>query len=170
MKPINSKERKTLYLQFLLLYMLSILVIIITMHFYYSIPEKELNLLREQKEEFNSVAAIPRKVMDKMIKIDSLLLIIGDPSKPMDQPVFEVNEALTEIKGYGDKNANSMDSLFTKIYRNYFEILSAKKESRSGINSASISKDLNEKYEELKEKFEKCDLENEKLKIQIQMK
>lgn len=169
MKPTNSKERKSLYLQFLLLYILSVIIIVITMHFYYSVPKKELNMLRAQKTEFNTAGAIPRMVIKQMKKADSLLLIIADPNKAIDQPLSEINEALRTIKSLGEKNKNSMDSLFLNIHNNYFEILSAKKESRNGSSTAGNYKELNSKYLDLKEKFEKCDLDNTKLTTQLQM-
>lgn len=72
MEPLNKKERTSLFFQFLLFYLISVVLIIIAMHFYYTIPEAELNALREQREKFKSYDDVPRDALHNILSIDSL--------------------------------------------------------------------------------------------------
>jgi len=152
MKPLNQQERKSLYLQFLALYIITLLVVIITMHFFYKVPQKELEVLREQKEKFKSYDQGPIAVLKLMADADAALEQISQ-GKDVSKNEANIMDICTQIKTLGDAKANPMDSVFMKIRDNYIILKDLKKSAKDGMGTsqslASITAELNRVKDEL---------------------
>ncbi|MFN7846376.1 MAG: type VI secretion system TssO [Bacteroidota bacterium] len=169
MKPINQQERKSLFVQFLVLYLITITLIVVTMHFFYKVPKKELESLREQKEKFKSYDKGPREVLKKMGEADILLKQIKE-GKDVSKSEADLSDICSQIKLLGDAKANPMDSIFLNIRNQYIDLLEAtKKEKSSGLASATLG-DITKELNDVKEKLRTCETQNEMLKFQVQSK
>jgi hypothetical protein len=169
MKPINQQERKSLFLQFLVLYVITLVLIVVTMHFFYKVPQKELEVLRDQKEKFKSYDQGPRKVLNKMGEADSLLTLIK-AGKDISKSEADLQEICSQIKALGDAKASPIDSIFILIRNQYIELLdAAKKEKSIGSASASLA-DITKQLNEEKDKLRTCQEENQILKIRLESK
>jgi len=169
MKPLNQQERKSLYLQFLALYIITLVLVIVTMHFFYKVPQKELEVLREQKEKFKSYDQGPRQVLKKMGEADMLLNQIKE-GKDVSKSEADLADICSQIKTLGDAKANPMDSIFINIRNNYIDMLEAtKKEKSSGMTNTALT-DITKELNDVKDKLRECQSQNDILKIQVQAK
>lgn len=158
MKPLNETERRTLYFQFLALYLISIALIIVTMHFFYTVPQKELKVLREQKEKFKSYDAGPRVVLRKMQTADSLLKQISDPgAKEITKNEEDLKKIFSDIKSLGDEKKNAVDSMFVQVSDNYFKLFEAKGKERSGSGANQTLAEMTRTLNETKDKLRECE-------------
>jgi Type VI secretion system, TssO len=118
MKPLNKSERRSLYLQFLLMYVISIVVIIFTMHFFYETPTEELKALRIQSDKFKMYEINPEKMLGSMHSIDSLLKNLEDPKSNSEAIKISIGDELDKIKDLSG-NSTKLDNIFMKIRENY---------------------------------------------------
>jgi hypothetical protein len=141
------------------------------MHFFYKVPQKELEVLREQKEKFKSYDEGPRLVLKKMTEADALLKQIGDPAaKDIVKNEADLQSICNEIKTAGDAKKNPVDSIFISIRDNYLYMMEAKRKERSGSGANDAMGEMTKQLNETKEKLRTCETERDMFKTMAQVK
>lgn len=162
MKPVNQKERNNLYLQFLLFYIVSLVVVIIAVGFFYEVNDKEIQVLRDQKEKFKAFEKAPVEMNEKIQKLDSLLKALEDPKTSQDMVKSEITKVLDKIPSLDSEHQGSMDTLVHKVREKYYSILEFAQNSRNNAESVDAVKRIQAELEQMKKDLEQCQKDYDK--------
>ncbi|HYV92800.1 MAG TPA: hypothetical protein VE978_13475 [Chitinophagales bacterium] len=80
MKPINEKERSNLFFQFLLFYVISIVVVLFAAFGNIELGRKEKESLNQEKIKCNNQLLEAQKFFDQMKKLEDILTKVTDPN------------------------------------------------------------------------------------------
>jgi small-conductance mechanosensitive channel len=133
MKPLNTADRKKAFLTFLLFYIVSTLIIVITVYFGMRVPFKQNNRLKEQ------IAVLEREKefsQDFAIKASEVRTQLDSVNRPGVQAAF--------VEGSIDENLKqlhqmvSSDSIAAKtLYQDMIQIANNLKEAKKQIRDAA---------------------------------
>lgn len=170
MKPLNQKERNSFYWQFLIIYIISVVVVIIAVSFFYEVNDKEVQVLRDQKEKFKTYEQMPAKMNEDIKKLDSLLVKLEDPNIPESQIEGEIKNLLSAIPNVDGNRQSSLDTLTQKIKDTYYKIFEDKGRIRTSNQSTGIASQASKQVEELKKQLDDCEEERKTLEIKLDLK
>lgn len=141
MKPINKKERTALYWKFLGLYVISILLVILSVYFNNETNKVAGDELKKIREERKVLAENTKVFFGKMNKVDSLLKSMEDPKANTDRLSDDIKLQISDMKALVSSNPSINDSVFIKIYDRYYDVLQDKKliqGSNASSNAVSV--------------------------------
>jgi len=156
MKPKNSKERRNSILKFLLLFVCTVVLIVVTIFFDYdTMPIKENAVLREQSVNLEKEVEFQEKFSNQMKNVRSLLDSLDTPN----QNLKYINGLLTaEIvklrNSIPPEDVSFRSDMYNNIVQSYVDLQEYKSELREfdevntklKQNEAEISK-LNEELD-----------------------
>jgi len=156
MKPINKKERTTLYLQFLSLYVVTIILIIIAVHYNNEAGNATGDELKKIREERKVMIDNTKIYYSKMTKTDSLLKQMEDPKANTDRLSEEIKSQISEMKELVKNSPSVNDSVYIKIYDRYYDVLQDKRKIQGSNASSSAVEALNAKLQKANSDLDEC--------------
>ncbi len=152
MKPLNSKDRKKAFIQFLLLFIVTVGVLVLALYFDVKAPIKENTYLKDKVRYFEGQLAEERKFVKEMSKIKSLLDSMDMPgvsSQYMEQLVSSKVAALqTSIP---ESDSSYRHDMYTNVIQTYLEL----KNSKSKLYDLSDVKSKLEEYTDIIDEYRK---------------
>jgi|GEM_PF-3991496 len=156
MKPLNQKERTTLYWQFLILYLVTILLVILAVSFYFKVNELAVDQLKESKQEKVMIHSTSLKFRQKVTEIDSMLVLMDKGNDITSEEKNNIEDAIRELTRIKTDSPSFMDSLYMKIAARYFSVYDDKLKIRSSGASEDAVKQLSQDLREAKKELEQC--------------
>ncbi|GAA4343193.1 type VI secretion system TssO [Flaviaesturariibacter amylovorans] len=128
MKPLNHKERNSLFWQFLFLFIATVMILVFALNFDFEVPHALSEQQKKQYDETKSFFRNQRDIIAKMDSIDASLNAIERSSNPS----FEQQKAMTLVNDFGRMaqpaagEDSSKTSYLQRIHRLYERTLEAK--------------------------------------------
>ncbi|RYZ22348.1 MAG: hypothetical protein EOO16_09460 [Chitinophagaceae bacterium] len=126
MKPLNHKERSSLFWQFLFLFSATVIIVLFALNFDFELPEKLNDFEKKQYSETKSFFRNQKSILAQMDVIDST---IGQMGRTSNLALIQ-SDAITAIAKLGElSRAGSQDTLkssyidrIQKLYRKQVEV------------------------------------------------
>ena len=156
MDPINKKERSARYWQFLGLYIASIIVVVIAVHFNNESNKSTADELKRMREETKLMNENTKIFYDKMNKVEALLKEMEDPSANSDRITDDIKSQISDMKDIVKNSPSVNDSVYVKIYDRYYDVLQDKRKIQGSNASSSAVEALNAKLEKANAELDEC--------------
>jgi hypothetical protein len=155
MKPLNQKERSTLYWQFLILYVISIVLVICAMSFYYSVSNLSAEKLKKTEEEKAVLQQSVQKFKVKVHEVDSMLAMMDVQKESSSMETANITSALNDLKTISSTSP-ALDSLYRNIAVRYFSVYDDKLKIKTSGATIDAVKQLNSKLDQVTKDLDKC--------------
>ena len=127
MKPKNSKERRTSFLKFLGLFVVTVGMIVAAVFFSYSVPKKENAQLREVTKVREAGMVFQKNFFDEMQAVKSMIDSLDVPGQNLVYQKNLIELKLAELrKTIPTKDETHLYDMHTSILRLYSELRLAK--------------------------------------------
>lgn len=129
MKPKNSKERRTAFLKFLALFVVTMLTIVSAVYFNYKIPNKENALLKNQVKLVEKEMEFQSKFNKEMTEIKSMLDSLDVPGQNISYQNSLISNRLVDLqKTIPTKDSTINYDMYSNIVKMYVELQDTKGE------------------------------------------
>jgi len=150
MKPKNNKERKTGFLKFLGLFLLTVVMIVAAIYYNFKIPSKENELLRNQIKLVNNDVKFEKNFYREMIKIKNLIDSLNIPGQNVSYQNSLISNELVDLQ----KSLPTKDSTFRyDMYSNIIHLFVDLQESKGKLGGLG---DSQERLQEYKDALKTC--------------
>lgn len=156
MKPINRKERASMYWKFLAMYIITIIVVIVAVSFNSATSNAAGDQLTKLLEEKKALVNNTRIYYSKMNTVDSLLAMLEDPKVNTERVTEDIKDLISDMKDLVKDNPSVNDSVYVKIYDRYFDVLKDKKIIQGSNASTTAVSTLNAKITKLTTDLDDC--------------
>ncbi|OAB78753.1 type VI secretion system transmembrane protein TssO [Cochleicola gelatinilyticus] len=150
MKPKNSKERKSGFLKFLLLFFVTTGTIVGAVYFNFKVPTRENDLLKEQAKLIDKEVEFQNEFSEKMANVKNLLDSLSVPGTNTRYINSLIGKELVDLqKTIPTKDDTYRYDMYTQIVTLYTEL----QDSKEKLDEL---KDSEGTIAEYKEALEKC--------------
>ncbi|MFV0607386.1 MAG: type VI secretion system TssO [Niabella sp.] len=155
MKPVNVKERRKAFQRFLLFFILTIAVILITIFFGIKIPYKENSKLQEQIALYEKANQFQDNFAKTMNETQSLLDTVNQDVVKSGLLDGRITQKIQEMDAMLNKNEVNSTTIYTQIIKQMNNAQSDKKALRAAGNKDSVVAMYNSQIQELKNSLTK---------------
>ncbi|AXT60417.1 hypothetical protein D1816_08655 [Aquimarina sp. AD10] len=166
MKPKNTKERRSSFIKFILLFVLVTATIMVTVFFNYRVPQKEIELLRErvkiaeQEVKFQEGFASEIKVIKNML--DSLDI----PGQNVSFLGSQLNGKLSRMQeSIPRKDSTYRYDMYTNVVKAFLKIKETKEELYSRKNDKKNIEECKIQLEKTEQKLKETERDLQILRI-----
>lgn len=163
MKPKNVKERKSSFIKFLLLFILTTTIIMAAVFFNFRVPQKENSLLKERAKNMEREMKLQSEFSEDMQGVKAMIDSLDIPGQNVSFINTLIGRKLADLQSsIPRKDSTYRYDMYSGIVETLVELQSAKKELH-GLSDAQS------KIEEYKAALEKArsDLEQTKRDLDI---
>jgi len=164
MKPKNDKEINNAFFQFLMLFLLTVVIVVIAVFFDYGFNWKDYSTVKEQ---FREVSGVLNNKNLLIAKIDSINFGLSKYDSPGAVPALieaDISNKLTDLKQTASSDSVSI-KLNNSIYRAFSMLLKSKIDYRKlNDDNGKLQYDLTtlqSSFDKLKEQYEALDKQYE---------
>jgi hypothetical protein len=129
MQPKNKPERTKAFINFLLLFLLSIVIIVTTVFFSTDVPVKQSNDLRRQLHEVEKERVIAAHFLTKMSEIGEMVDSVNNSRDP-DFIDTKIKEKISYLQVKADNDTVYHQRLYQSVVKNMYDLWKAKKQLR----------------------------------------
>lgn len=165
MQPKNKSERTKAFINFLLLFVLSIAIILTTVFFSIQVPVKQAVDLRRQINKVENERAITSQFITKMSEIVGMLDTINT-SRDAVSLDGKIKENLDKLRAKADADTVYDQLLFQNVVKNMYDLYTAKKQLRESTSKEDRVKELEKKIEDLETNLDKRTTQYNELLLQ----
>jgi len=157
MKPKNSKERRNSILKFLLLFLFSVTLIVITFFFDFNrVPLKENAVLRERSKTIEEEMKFQEKFSQEMIGIRSLLDSLDTPGQNVQYINALINSKIVDLqKSIPKEDSTYRYDMYNNIVKSFVDLQGFKTKLKD-------LEDVDTQLEDYESELERVNLELEK--------
>jgi len=150
MKPKNSKERRSAFLKFLALFVVTVLAILFAVYFNFKVPNKENSLLKAEVKSVESEMEFQKNFSKEMESIKHMIDSLDVPGQNLPYENSLISTKLVDLQ----KTIPTKDSTFRyDMYNNIIATYVDLQKSEGELISLNDAKNTIEKY---KIELEKC--------------
>lgn len=167
MEPLNSKERTSAFMKFILIFVITMIVVLISAFFDVTIPAKENRDLLVQNHKLQDQMRAQNLILEKMDSIKVLLLKLDQPNADIATIDANIAGMIIQMQAYENdsttlgKIMKNVDIAYTGLKNEKLGLL-----KKTGSADQQISK-LEDKVKEAEKKLEDC--EKEKINLMLRM-
>ncbi len=167
MEPLNSKERTSAFMKFILIFVITMIVVLISAFFDVTIPAKENRDLLVQNHILQDQMRAQNLILAKMDSIKVLLLKLDQPNADIATIDANIASMIIQMQAYENdsttlgKIMKNVDIAYTGLKNEKLGLL-----KKTGSSEQAISK-LEDKLKEAEKKLEEC--EKEKINLMLRM-
>ncbi|MEO6328782.1 MAG: type VI secretion system TssO [Ginsengibacter sp.] len=166
MQPTNTSQRTKAFLNFLLLFILSIGIIITTVFFSIEVPFKQNNDLRKQINIVQRDRVFSSNFLTEMSGIIAMLDSVNNTSRP-DFLDGQISENINKLSSKVNADSVYDKNLYMSIMQNLVDFQLAKKQLREVTSKADDVNDLKRQNEELRTRLDDSKAQINNLMIQL---
>ena len=152
MQPKNKSERAKAFINFLLLFILSMAIILITVFFSYDVPVKQANELRRQMHNVERDRAFSADFYIKMSEIVGMLDSINT-SKDAAYLDTQIKEGIQNLQIKVDADSVQDKILYQVVVKNIFDLQKAKEDLRKLTKTDEDVKEQKQMYDDLSKRY-----------------
>lgn len=154
MQPKNKSERTKAFLNFILLFVVSITIILTTVFFSIQVPVKEANALNKKMYQVDKERASTDNFFYKMSEIIGMLDSVNNSNNPelLDiQITQKIGDLLTKVNSDSSLMYNKL--LYEKIAASMIDLQKTKASVRKATKTDNDVKMLQDNYDKLQDKY-----------------
>lgn len=133
MKPTNREERKKAFLNFLLLFCVTVIVVAVTIVFGMQIPFKQNEQLLQKNEFYEKQHSFSELFLNKMNETKGLLDSVNRAEVQAELIDGKISENLKKMNAMIDKDSLTEKAIYQRVVLNFADLQAAKK----GLRNAS---------------------------------
>ncbi|MGB1309418.1 MAG: type VI secretion system transmembrane protein TssO [Oceanihabitans sp.] len=150
MKPQNSKERRSSFIKFLLLFLVTMFAVIFAIYFNYKVPNKENDLLRGQAKVIQEDLKFQNNFYSEMEQVKNLIDSLDEPGQNSSYQNSLISTKLVELQ----KTIPTKDSTYRyDMYMSIVKLHAELQEYKAELKSLQEAKT---RIEEYKTALDKC--------------
>ncbi len=150
MKPKNIKERRSRFIKFILLFLLTVSTIIALVFFNFKVPKKENQLLKSQAKSIKKEIRFQSKFAVEMTVVKNMIDSLDIPGQNISYQKNLISSRLVDLqKTIPTKDSTYKYDMYTSIIKLYVELEEAKDKLRD-------LKDSENTITEYKDELESC--------------
>jgi len=150
MKPKNTKERRSAFLKYLALFVVTMLAILFAVYFNFKVPSKENELLKNKVKAVEKEKVFQNKFSEKMTVIKNMLDSLDVPGQNVTYQNSLISDKLVDLQKFiPSKDSTYVYDMYSSIVDLYSELQAINGELRS-LNSAKST------IEEYKDALDRC--------------
>ena len=153
MQPKNKSERAKAFVNFLLLFVLSIAIILTMVFFSIQVPVKEADDLRGKIHNIEKERASGAEFLTRMSEIVSKLDSINNSQRPEFMDI-EIKESLSNLKAKVDADSVYDKVLYGEVVKVLWTVQESKKKLREQISQNNNFNNLQKDNENLKSQLD----------------
>ncbi len=167
MQPINKNERKKAFINFLLLFLLCIVIITVTIFFSIQVPFKQNDQLLREMRSVTKDREFTTTFMTEMSAIAGMLDTINSKTLKPDLLDGQITESIKKLNLKIDAESTNDKTFYTSIVFILSDIQSAKKQLREITGKDTDADQLRKQIDALNSNLDAARIENLNLKQQI---
>lgn len=156
MQPVNKSERTKAFVNFLLLFLLSLAIILSTVFFSVQVPFKQNKELRSQNNIVQRDRVFTADFLNGMSGIVRMLDTINTSPKP-DLLDGEISESLKRLNAKVNADSAYDKNLYLNVVQNMYDLQIAKKQLRELTAKDYSANDLYKQIEDYRARLELCE-------------
>ena len=150
MKPKNSKERRTSFLKFLALFVVTVGMIVTAVYFNFKVPSKENALLRETSKVIETEREFQDNFYKELVDVKGMIDSLDVPGQNTDYQNSQISKKLVDLQAtIPTKDDTYLYDMHTSMITLYVELQTAK-------DKLHALRDAEGMIDEYKEELEKC--------------
>ncbi|MFD0862852.1 type VI secretion system TssO [Sungkyunkwania multivorans] len=155
MKPKNSKERRNSFLRFMLLFLITTALIVVTFFFDFNrVPLKENKVLRTESEMIEKELAFQKKFSDGMVDIKELIDSLDVPGQNIAYLNTVINSKIVDLqKSIPQKDSTYRYKMYNNIIDSYIDIQGYKEELRNYEDTDKIISQYKEELDRTRQEL-----------------
>lgn len=157
MQALNQTERRKAFLNFLIFFTITAVLIIATVLFSIDVPFRENDQLNEYKENAEKEKDFSEKFLADMKGTMRLLDSLNDKEANVDLIGTKIEERLRGMDAMIDKDSLAETSLYAEVMNNLSQLYTAKKELKAATNADDTQTELKQQVIDLKGKLDRCE-------------
>ncbi|MGJ8667129.1 MAG: type VI secretion system TssO [Patiriisocius sp.] len=160
MKPKNSKDRRSAFLKFLGLFIVTVGMIVAAVYFNFKVPNKENDLLRAQSKFINEETAFQNNFYTEMEKVKSMIDSLDVPGAQVDYESKLISSKLVDMqKSLPTKDSTYLYDMHSSIVQMYVELMDNKQKLRSLSDAEGTIQEYKEAYESCRQDLKQAERE-----------
>ncbi len=167
MKPLNSPERKSAYLNFLLFFAITVVIVVITAFFGMKVPFKQNDQLQEKIAGFQNEKSFAENFAAKYADTKGILDTVnkaGIQAELLDQ---KITDGIKSLSAMVDNDTTIVKKNYSNIIQNLAELQFAKKQLRDVSSSDQNMTQYMQQIEGLKSDLARAKAESDALRMQL---
>jgi len=167
MQPKNKNLRKKTFINFLLLFLLCILIITTTIFFSFQAPIKQNDRLLKEMRSYVKDKEFSSAFMSEMSDIAGMLDTINTKASKPDLLDGKITEGIKKLNAKIDEESTSDKPFYSSMVFLLSDIQSAKKQLRENTGKDMNADALRQQVESLNSSLDAAKIENLNLKQQV---
>ncbi|GEQ86175.1 hypothetical protein ULMS_16830 [Patiriisocius marinistellae] len=164
MKPKNSKDRRSAFLKFLALFVVTVGMVVAAVYFNFRVPTKENDLLRAESKFLNEETKFQSNFYKDMEKVKAMIDSLDVPGAQIDYESKMISSKLVDMqKSLPTKDSTYLYDMHSSIVDMYLELIANKQKLRS-------LSDAENTIEEYKDAYEKCSQDLKQAERELRIK
>ncbi|MCW3105916.1 MAG: hypothetical protein JWQ09_422 [Segetibacter sp.] len=151
MEPLNQPQRRKAFINFLIFFTITAILIIATVFLSVQVPFKQNDQLREQMSRVEKEKDFTEVFLNKMNATNNLLDSLDKKDGNVDLIDGKIKEKLTDMDAMIEKDSLAVKDLYQNIVANLSQIHAAKKELRDATSKDASLGDLKQQISQLKD-------------------
>ncbi len=151
MEPLNQKERKKAFVNFLIFFTITTALVIAAVLFSAQVPFKQNEQLREQMKLADREKDFSERFLNNMNSANNLLDSLDKKEANVVLIDGKISEKLKDMDAMIDKDSVSVKDLYQNVVASLSELHAAKKELRDATGKDASLGDLKQQVSQLKD-------------------
>ncbi len=139
MKPVNQPERRKAFLNFLIFFIITIAVIVVTVFFSTQVPFEENRKMKEEITAYQKEQKFMVQFSGKLTDLQTLIDTLQVPSVQTDLIDNRITLAMSDLQAFKEKAMPGNDNIYAKMIDALYKLKSA---NSSLVNLRSQSPDI----------------------------
>jgi hypothetical protein len=139
MKPVNQPERRKAFLNFLIFFIITIAVIVVTVFFSTQVPFEENRKMKEEITAYQTEQKFMAQFSGKLTDLQTLIDTLQAPSVQTDLIDNRITLAMSDLQAFKEKAMPGNDNIYAKMIDALYKLKSA---NSSLVNLRSQSPDI----------------------------
>lgn len=167
MEPLNKTTRKKAFTNFLVLFLLCILIITTTIFFSFQAPIKQNEQLLKDSRSYTKDKEFSSAFMSEMSNIAGMLDSINTKATKPELLDGNITESIKKLNAKIDEESTTDKAFYSSMVFLLSDIQSAKKQLRENTGKDMNAGELRQQLESLKSTLDAAKIENLNLKQQV---
>lgn len=168
MKPKNTKERRSSFIKFLLLFLLVTATIMVTVFFNYRVPQKEIALLRDRVKKAEQEVKFQEGFANEIKVIKNMLDSLDIPGQNVSFLGSELNSKLLRMQeSIPRKDSTYRHDMYTNVVKAFLQVKETKAELYSRKNDKKSIEECKIKLEKTEQKLKETERDLQILRITL---
>lgn len=167
MKPLNAAERKSAFFNFLIFFVITTLLIVLSVFFGMQVPFKQNEKLQQQLDILQTEKAFGETFYNGMTDAKILLDSVNRSGIQADLVNGEISTKLSNLNALITRDSSGVKKIYQDIVHNLLDLQFAKTQLREASNKDAALGQYLQQIEDLKGQVSRAEAEANALRLQL---